>query len=486
MDWQEFLQGESGRHGLSIEQTETLLAALFSSEKAPLNQAQLSVSLSIEEPTVKQRMAEIYKKFSASFPELSDQQGAGKLKILHTKLKQKYYQTSQSVVVPKVSNSSPYAEEFTSLIEEKIRTFCGRKFVFDTFKQFLTENPHGYFTIIGDAGMGKSSIVAKYVSEHKSPCYFNILVEGRNRPELFLKSIRRQLIDRYQLPNSEDADLPTLLTKVAGKLPAGERLVIAIDALDEVQQEAGENLLHLPTTLPDRVYFLLTRRPYNLGKKRLSVSPGVLVTELDLRDEKYATYNQDDIKEYIRFALNTDPDYKNGLRNWIQICSIADTAFVEQLADKSENNFMYLRYVLPAIAKGHYNDLSLDELPGGLQEYYQKHWERMGMEAKRRQLMEIVLYILLEIETAIPCEIIAGIAEEDECDVAQVLEDEWVEYLKKQNVGGEICYSIYHASFLDFLKAKREMDSKRKLFKEVNQRIVDYIERKIEQNGNIS
>src|SRR4028118_2306410 len=190
-------------------------------------------------------------------------------------------------------NSLP--PEFESLIAEKIKTFCGRRFVFDTFQQFITENPHGYFTVIGDAGMGKSSIVAKYVSEHKSPCYFNIFVERRNRPELFLKSIRQQLIDRYQLPNSEDADLPTLLTKVVGKLPAGERLVIAVDALDEVEQEPGGNLLHLPTTLPDRVYFLLTRRPHNLGQKRLVVSPGVPVKELDLRDRDYVHFNQNDI-----------------------------------------------------------------------------------------------------------------------------------------------------------------------------------------------
>ena len=373
-------------------------------------------------------------------------------------------------------NSLP--PEFESLIEEKIKTFCGRQFVFKAFQNFIKENTHGYFTIIGDAGMGKSSIVAKYVSEHKSPCYFNILVERRNRPELFLKSIRQQLIDRYQLPNSEDADLPTLLVKVAEKLTLGERLVIAIDALDEVAQEAGENLLHLPTTLPDRVYFLLTRRPYNLGKKRLSVSPGVPVKELDLRDEKYSDFNQDDIKEYIRFVLNTDPDYKDGLRNWIKNCTISDTTFVKQLASKSDNNFMYLRYVLPAIAKGDYNDLSLKQLPDGLQEYYQNHWVRMGMEAKPGQLMEIVLYILLEIGTPIPCEMIAGIAGVDECEVAQVL-DEWVEYLKKQQVDGEICYTIYHASFLDFLKPKREMDSKRKIFKEVNQQIAEYLEKGI-------
>ncbi|MEG4089758.1 NACHT domain-containing protein [Microcoleus sp. Pol12B4] len=467
MDWQEFLRGESVRHGLSMEHTETLLAALSSPERAPLNQAQLSVKFSITEAAVKQRMGEIYMRFGNSFPQLLDQKGAGKLNLLFIKLKQKYYPKPDPVV-------APYPEEFRSLIEEKIRRFCGRQFVFETFQQFITENPHGYFTIVGDAGMGKSSIVAKYVWEHKSPCYFNILVERRNRPELFLKSIRRQLIDRYQLPNSEDADLPTLLAQVAGKLTAGERLVIAIDALDEVEQEPGGNLLHLPKNLPNNVYFLLTRRPYSLDKKRLLVD--VTEEELDLRDSQYVDFNQDDIKEYIRFVLTTDSDHNNGLKNWIQSRNIPDTTFVEQLTNKSENNFMYLRYVLPAIANGDYNDLSLKQLPDGLQEYYQNHWLGMGMDAKPGQLMEIVLYILLEIGTPIPCEMIAGIAKVDECDVGKVLEDEWVEYLKKQNVDGEICYTIYHASFLDFLKCKREMDSKRRIFREVNQRIAEYLE----------
>jgi hypothetical protein len=175
-------------------------------------------------------------------------------------------------------------------------------------------------------------------------------------------------------------------------------------------------------------------------------------------------------------VINTDTEYKKGLKNWIQSRSIPYTVFVEQVANKSENNFMYLRYVLPAIAKGDYNDLSLKELPDGLRQYYQSHWVRMGMEAKPGQLIEIVLYILLEIGTPIPCEMIAGIAKVDECDVGKVL-DKWVEYLKKQNVEGEICYTIYHASFLDFLKGKREMDSKRKIFKEVNLRIAEYLEK---------
>ncbi len=110
--------------------------------------------------------------------------------------------------------------------------------------------------------MGKSALAAKYILEHQAPCYFNVLAEGRNRSEFFLESIREQLIRRYQLQGAEKANLAALLEKASQKLLDGERLVIVVDALDEVEQEPGKNLLYLPITMPDRVYFLLTRRPY--------------------------------------------------------------------------------------------------------------------------------------------------------------------------------------------------------------------------------
>lgn len=369
-----------------------------------------------------------------------------------------------------------YPEEFKPLIKEKIRSFCGREFVFQAFAQFLKNNSNGYFTVIGDAGMGKSAIAAKYVFDHKSPCYFNIRVEGRDRPEQFLESIRQQLIKRYQLQNAEKADLPTLLEKVSKKLLPNQRLVIVVDALDEVEQEPGDNLLYLPTALPEQVYFLLTRRPYTKETKRLSVSPGVPMEELDLRASQYVGLSRDDVKEYICLFINEDPDYKYDLKKWIRERNINDETFIEQVAEKSENNFMYLRYVLPGIARGFYNDLTLKQLPDGLEDYYQQHWVQMGMDTAPKELRVIILFILVEIGTPIPSEMIADIAEQDIYEVEEVLKD-WVEYLKPQEIDGETCYSIYHASFLDFLKKKRVLDSKRKLFKEVNQRIVDYWER---------
>jgi NACHT domain len=370
-------------------------------------------------------------------------------------------------------NMDEYPEEFKPLIKEKIRAFCGRKFVFDTFAQFLTNHRHGYFTIVGDAGMGKSAIAAKYVCDHKSPCYFNISAEGRNRPEQFLASIRQQLVKHYQLQNYEKANLPTLLEKASKKLPPNQRLVIVIDALDEVEQEKlGDSLLYLPTTLPDRVYFLLTRRPYTLETKRLYVSPGVPMEELDLRSSQYQGLSLNDLQEYIRSYLNSDPDYKYDLNRWIQTKNITTKEFIEQVALKSENNFMYLRYILPAIARGCYQDLTLKQLPDGLQEYYQQHWVRMGMNEIPQEAKVIILFIIVEIGIAITCEIIAEITHQDQYDVQCVL-DEWVEYLKPQKIQEEICYSIYHASFLDFLKAKRELKSTRRLFEDVNTRIAD-------------
>ncbi|MBD2213921.1 transcriptional regulator [Calothrix sp. FACHB-156] len=326
--------------------------------------------------------------------------------------------------------------------------------------------------------MGKSAIAAKYVYDNQAICYFNVLQDGRNRPELFLKSIRQQLINRYQLENAESDDLSALLVKASSKIPDGENLVIVVDALDEVEQEpGGENILYLPKTLPDKVYFLLTRRRYEPSKKRL-YTEGVEQVELNLTANQYIELSRDDIQAYIRFILNHDTEWKDGLRKWMQEQNIADETFIEQVAAKSENNFMYLRYVLPGIARGFYNDLSLKELPDGLQQYYQTHWARMGMNNKDEEIKVIILFILVEIGTPIPCEMIADIAEKDEFEVQKVLDD-WLEYLKKQNVDGDDCYSIYHASFLDFLQTQRALQAKRQLFTEVNQRIVNYWEKNI-------
>ena len=340
--------------------------------------------------------------------------------------------------------------EFERLIQEKTQLFCGRKFVFEAIEDFFSQNTHGYFTVVGDAGMGKSAIAAKYVLDKpEAICFFNIRAEGMNRPELFLKKIRQQLMNRYQLQDVEDADLSLLLIKVEKKLSAGERLVIVVDALDEVDQEASGNLLYLPTILPERVYFLLTRRPYNDNEKRLHFSPSTATGGLDLREE-YKQSNRD-IKKYIGELLN-DEKYKQGLNQWIaKQKNISTRDFVEKIAVKSENNFMYLRWVLPAIAEGFYNDKPLDELPEGLQGYYESHWQLMGMNTRPLPRNKIkIVYVMCALRSAASREVIAKYSKQKEVTVQEVI-DGWAQFLQKQESYKPPLYRFYHESFRDFL-----------------------------------
>ena len=346
-----------------------------------------------------------------------------------------------------------YPEEFKSLIEEKTRIFCGRDLVFQRFHDFLETNNNGYFTVVGDAGMGKSSIAAQYVKKNSAICYFNIMAERRNRPEKFLESVRQQLINRYDLENAERDELAALLVKARQKL-GDNFLVIVVDALDEVEDEPGpNNVLNLPKHLPAGVYFFLTRRPYGQGQKRLVVE--VPTGELNLSDETDAEIikmNRDDIKAYIRLFLEEDLEHKDKLREWIESRRIAAADFVDLLAEKSEYNFMYLRYVLPAIAEGYYRDFSIKELPQGLLNYYEQHWQRMGMEGENRP-NAILLSILIEAGTPVSCKLIAETAGRDEYEVLEVLE-RWRGFLKKEWVEGQECYSTYHYTFAEFLQEK--------------------------------
>ncbi|MDJ1169851.1 NACHT domain-containing protein [Roseofilum sp. BLCC_M154] len=470
MTWQDFIKDISGKRGLSPKEEETLLAK-FPKEDECLDEDTVAAKLQISLATVKARMKKVCDNFAGSCEDLANCQTRGRSDRLHKFLRQQYRESGGSIVPPKPDGL--YSDEFKALIQEKIERFCGREFVFDAFDQFIQDNPKGYFTVIGDAGMGKTALSAKLVSDRKYPHYFNVLSENRNTPDLFLRRIREQLIGRYSLENAEADNLPALLEKASQKLPAGEQLILVIDALDEVNQESGSNLLYLPMTLPERVYIFLTRRPYTLTTKRLNLSPGVPFSELDLREEKYMKLSEIDIKAYIRLILQ-DPKYQKGLERWMKECELTPDHFVEQVADKSENNFMYLRYLLPAIAEGQYNDLQLADLPQGLDKYYQQHWERMGMQYAPQEFMVIILFILKEMKTPVTSKIIADIAEQDKYDVEDLLEETWVEYVSSLLFQGAKCYKIYHTSFLDFLDSKRELDRERRLFQEVNRRMAEY------------
>ena len=467
MEWLEFLQWMATQHQLTPKETETLQERFAEAHGEAVEEKWIAQRLGIKEPTVKARMKEIYQKFAQNCPELTARNGQ-KAKILHIYLRQEYAKTQRNIFPPQLTSLTT---GFEPLIEEKTRRFCGRKFVFEKIAEFISQNSQGYFTIIGEPGMGKSAIAAKYVKDNQVIHYFNRLTIGRNTPDDFIDSIRQQITHYYQLQNTEKDDLTILLNKVKAKLSENQRFIIVVDALDEVAtSKPGQNILDLPQHLPEQVYFLLTRRPYNAEQQKLSVAQGVATKLLDLTE--YQQFNREDITEYITTYIN-DPEDREKFQSWMEQRQSSREEFIQTLADKSQNNFMYLYYVLPDIAEGKLDDLQIQQLPEGLEQYYFRQWERLLMNPTKA----MILSILAVADKPISCECITEIVQPKESmsehDVQEIL-DEWIQFLTKQRLMGEECYSIYHLSFSDFFKQRREVKKAIAKLGDIEQMLSDY------------
>jgi nucleoside phosphorylase len=349
--------------------------------------------------------------------------------------------------------STAMEPKFQALIRDKTKDFVGREYVFNRIEAFIKDNPNGYFTIIGDPGMGKSAILAKYVQDTDCIAYFNIHLQGPNRADQFLASVCQQLIIRYELPYGglpsntiqDGTILGQLLDEVAEKRD-GQSIVIAIDALDEVDSGSyGEaNILYLPPYLPEGVYFIMTRRRGVAVPLTTSV-PEEICNLLD-----YQVDSQQDVRLYIQNRV----DQSAPLRQQIKARQETIAAFTGKIADRSDNNFTYLRCVLQDIEKGLYQDLSLESFPQGLEGYYRFHWRRMGMTATPLPDAKIkIVYILGEVEQPVSRQQICDFSGEDARTVQPVL-DEWEQFLRELLRDEQKRYSVYHSSFRDFLHSQ--------------------------------
>jgi hypothetical protein len=361
---------------------------------------------------------------------------------------------------------------FRSLIEERTEEFVGRDYVFAAIDRFLSRRRKGYFAVEGDPGVGKSAILAEFVRRTGCIAHFNIRSQGITQASQFLESVCTQIIARYDLPysslpthaTSDGTFLSALLDQVSEQLGEVGRLVIGVDALDEVDlaaQRPGANILYLPGALPPGVYFVMTRRQLKLP---FVVQAPQVVLDLGA----YPAESLRDVQTYIRRAAK-----RPALRDRIGGRPDAVETFVTELARKSESNFMYLHHVLPEIERGGYRDLQFDDLPSGLDGYYDDHWGRMGMTAKPLPQPEIkIIYVLAEVRQPVSRALISEFAGEDALTVQEVL-DNWESFIHKQRAAGETLYSFYHTSFRDFLHRKDIVGAAGLTLKEVNAAIAD-------------
>lgn len=366
-------------------------------------------------------------------------------------------------------------------VAEKTVGFVGRQWLFDSINRFTREKPRGYFILRGDPGIGKSAFLAQMVKRDGYPHHFNIRAEGIRSPERFLTNICSQIIATYGLDHTflppeathDSRFLTAVLEKVSARLKPGERAVLLVDALDEAdasQLIPGANSLYLPIILPPGVFMVLTTRREPLGL-RIECEQQTLDIEQDSEG------NVADVREYVESKLSL-----SGIQAYILAQGLDEATFVTHLVEKSQGNFMYLRYVLPEIENGFYHDKDFRDLPAGLQNYYEHNWQRMrsrDQEAWFKQQLPVLLALTV-IKEPISMELIQKFSKvEDRRRIRAVL-NEWEQFLYTASAEDEAGqpqkrYRLYHASFHDFIAAKDEVADERVSLKGANARIADVL-----------
>ena len=346
---------------------------------------------------------------------------------------------------------------FGLLVEERLRGFVGREYVFEAVDRALKDGQFasGYVVIRGEPGIGKTALAAGLAVRNAWVHHFNIAPENIRSRRLFLENVCAQLIARYGLPH---AALPAE-TSTAGEFlmrllheavdVASERddlpVVVIVDALDEAEEpEPGANRLLLPRTLPKGVFFVVTTR--DKEDDRLDVDHGI---EIWINEDDPA--NQRDVKHYIeRFIAEHADAMHLRIAEWDR----ADEMFVADIATLSEGNFMYLVHVLPEIATGRLGRDAVGgimELPRGLNGYYRRHWRDMkDADVDRFETLQrpVLCFLAISREPVSLMEL-SQWADIEPGRVATVIA-EWHEFLNEDRTEPPL-YRIYHRSFAEFL-----------------------------------
>lgn len=356
----------------------------------------------------------------------------------------------------------PLAEHliaFDELISERIADFVGRVFLDARLAAFMEQHDRGYFVLVGEPGIGKTAWAAHVVVERRALHHFNVSAMGVVRPEQCLENLCAQLIVRYQLDQpylpvnaGRDGTLLDQLLRWAAERLDGGNLVIVIDALDEAQMPAdvrATNTLYLPASLPSGVYCVLTRQPQAVS---LQTAPGTPTETFTLGAE--LPDNQADVRAFLRQQARR-PEFATRLADRC----IPPERFVEELAERTAGNFMYLAYLLPDIAAGLFDPLNLTRLPQGLRGYYERFWNELeSAKGEGREdwtkFYRPVIGMLAAAREPVSAAWIGRILSLEPEEVAEFALTRWCKFLRRTDVAGEARWQLYHASFADFVAEK--------------------------------
>lgn len=340
--------------------------------------------------------------------------------------------------------------DFSSKIEFLTQYFVGRQDAMARIGEFIQTHSSGYLAIVGEAGIGKSALLAHEVKKRNAVHHFVDDKQNSAKDEVFLRSIVGQLQQQYGFEFEERTPISVsewniYFHKWIKEISAEEQLVIFVDALDEAQHYGGsDNLIkYLPQELPENVYFILSSRP-EFKKEDITFFDATVFERYDL-----PPFTQADIEDYLAVRSSR---LSNPLPGGAGVGHLAEASTTSQVAavlyHKSEGNPLYLYYLLQECENENLTLKQVSQLPQGLTKFYEKQWrERIWIgDTAAKEGRKQVLCCLLILKEPPGEEILLALTDFDRAE----LQDYLTPLRRFMQVGER--YEFFHDSFKNFLQ----------------------------------
>jgi hypothetical protein len=168
--------------------------------------------------------------------------------------------------------ADPLAEELDfhdRFMESRLRVYVGREQIQRKLFAFAEANEPVPCLVTGPSGSGKSASLAKFVTEYRPQNPDTLVIPhfvGASPRSTGLRDMLRrfcqELKDRFHFAEDvpeETAKLMVTFREFLGKVPAGRRLVLVIDALNQLDElDRTQELWWLPTQVPPHVRIIVS------------------------------------------------------------------------------------------------------------------------------------------------------------------------------------------------------------------------------------
>jgi len=173
---------------------------------------------------------------------------------------------------PVVTATDPLAEEqdyHERFLESRLRVYVGREQINDALLAFADGNDLVPCLVTGPSGSGKSAALARFVRDyqHKQPQTLVIphFIGGSPR-STNLRDMLRRFCQVFKARFGFAEDVPEEATKLSvtfrefvGKVPTDTRVLLVIDALNQLDEaDRAQELYWLPTGLPPQVKVIVS------------------------------------------------------------------------------------------------------------------------------------------------------------------------------------------------------------------------------------